>query len=183
MAAEILPIIEFSRPVSAQDIGETEVSEVIEATATERTALAGRFGLLSLDRLTAEFRLRRVGDKMIWVTGQFQAQLTQTCVVTLEPVASNVEDSFSLQFSEDAGLDPVASEILVELDEEDPPEPMPPGGVDLGEIAAEQLALVLDPYPRAEGAELQRPDQGAGRGETETGESPFAVLESLKGRK
>lgn len=180
MAAEILMKIEFSRPVPAQEIDETEVSKVIEATTVERTALAKRLGLLSLEGLTAECRLRREGDKMIRVAGRFRAQVTQACVVTLEPVAGNVEDSFSLLFSEDAGLDRSASEILVELDEDDPPEPIAPGGIDLGELAAEQLALALDPYPRAEGAELR---QGEGRGGTVTGESPFAVLESLKGRK
>ena len=59
MAAEILPQFEFSRPVTAQDVGEVEISEVIEAAAAERTALAKRFGLLSLERLTAKCRLRR----------------------------------------------------------------------------------------------------------------------------
>jgi len=181
MAAEILTKIEFPRPVLVQGIGETEFRKVIEATAAERTALAKRFGLLSLKRLTAECRLRREGEKMIRVAGRFQAQVTQACVVTLVPVTSEVDDSFSLLFSEDAGLDHLASEISVELDEEDPPEPIAPGGIDLGEVVAEQLALALDPYPRAEGAELQRLDQGEGRGEN--GTSPFAVLESLKGRK
>jgi len=183
MAAEILPHFEFSRPVPTKDIGEVEISEVIEATAAERTALAKRFGLLALERLTAECRVRRESDKIIRVAGKFQAQLAQTCVVTLEPVASDVENSFSLLFSEDAELNTSASEILVELDEEDPPEPIPPGGIDLGELVAEQLALDLDPYPRAEGAELKQLDQGDGRDGTKAGESPFSVLESLKGRK
>lgn len=183
MAAEILAKIEFSRPVPTQEIGETEISEVVEATAAERTALAERFGLLSLERLTAVCRLRREGDKTIRVTGRFRAEVTQACVVTLEPVASDLEDSFSLLFSEDAGSDTLAGEILVELEEEEPPEPVAPGGIDLGEVAAEQLALALDPYPRAEGAELQRLGQGDGPDGAETGESPFAVLKSLKGRK
>ena len=183
MAAETLPRFEFSRPVPTQEIGETEISEVIEATAAERTALAERFGLLSLQRLTAECRLRREGGETIRVAGRFQAQVTQACVVTLEPVASDVVDSFSLLFSEEAGPDPSASEVLVELDDEDPPEPVPPGGIDLGEVVAEQLALALDPYPRAAGAEMQRLDQGDGRDGAEAGESPFAVLGKLKGLK
>jgi uncharacterized metal-binding protein YceD (DUF177 family) len=183
MAAETLPKSEFSRPVPLQDLGETEFSRDIEATAAERAALAERLGLLSLDRLTAESRLRREGGGLVRVEGSFQASLTQACVVTLEPVASDLAGSFSLLYSEDPDAAASAGEVLVELDQEDPPDPVPPGGIDLGEAVAEQLALALDPYPRVEGAEFQRSGGGDDRSGPESGNSPFAVLESLKGRK
>ncbi len=48
------------------------------------------------------------------------------------------------------------------------------GGVlDLGEAAAEQLALALEPYPRAPGEEIE-PREDA------SGQRPFAGLASLR---
>jgi hypothetical protein len=44
---------------------------------------------------------------------------------------------------------------------------------------AEQLALALDPYPRAPGAVLPEAAEAGTPGEAKA-ESPFAVLESLK---
>ena len=53
---------------------------------------------------------------------------------------------------------------------------MPPGGLDLGEILAEELALALDPYPRAAEADARMAALGAGDAET----SAFAALAALK---
>ena len=183
MPAKTQPQPEFSRRVALQDLGEVERVEALEATAEERKALAERFGLVSLDRLTATLRLRREAPAMIRVAGRFEATVTQTCVVSLEPVKNDLDQSFSLLYSEaDPDGDSAPAEILVELDEEDPPEPVPPEGIDLGEAVAEQLALALDPYPRAANAELERTDRGDGSNASETRASPFAVLASLKGR-
>ena len=58
------------------------------------------------------------------------------------------------------------------LDEEDPPDPIVDGKVDLGALAAEFLALALDPYPRKPGAEFAAP-------EVAEPDSPFAELARL----
>ena len=52
-------------------------------------------------------------------------------------------------------------------------EPIAAGEIDLGEAVAQQLAVSLDPYPRAPGATL------ASTGEAEA-QSPFAALAALK---
>ncbi len=180
MAAGKQPKTEFSRLVQVDSLGEDEVTEQIEATADECRALAERFGLLSLESLTARLRLRRLaGRPLVRVTGAYVAEVVQSCVVTLEPVASRLEGCLARCYSL-ASVEAVTErEILVDLDEEEPPEPVPAGGIDLGEAVAEQLALDMDPYPRAEGARLERAEWGDGAER----DSPFRVLGTLKGRK
>jgi uncharacterized metal-binding protein YceD (DUF177 family) len=180
MAAGKQPEAEFSRRVGVETLGEDEVVQQIEATADERKALARRFDLLSLDRLEATLQLQRsAGKPLVRVSGRFEAEVTQACVITQEPVAGSLEGEISRCYSLAPG-EAAEREILVDIGEAEPPEPVPPGGIDLGE--AEQLALNLDPYPRAEGARLEQAEWGGSPG-SEQSKSPFAVLKSLKGRK
>ncbi len=68
---------------------------------------------------------------------------------------------------------------MVEPEAAEVPEPVGPGGIDLGEAVAQQLALALEPYPRAPGAAL--PEEPCARtGGARAAEGPFAALESLK---
>jgi len=78
-------------------------------------------------------------------------------------------------------------EIDPNISEEDIPEPMFNGRIDIGELAAQHLSLALDPYPHAEGVEFE----GFGEAdEDEDGDdpdepekpNPFAALERLKRR-
>ena len=66
-------------------------------------------------------------------------------------------------------------EVDVRCDNE-PPEPLVDGKVDLGALATEFLVLGIDPYPRKPGAEFTPP-------KVENDEAnPFAALEALKKR-
>lgn len=181
MAAKTQQQPEFSRLVALEAIGEEETVEQIEAGAAERSALAARFDLLAMDRLAATLRLVRAkGGDLVRVTGQFQAEVTQSCVVSLAPVSSRLEESFALLYSARGEAAPAGDEIFVDPDLDDPPEPVPPGGIDLGEAVAEQVALALDPYPRAAGIELDRDRWDGGPGDRQDKPNPFAVLASLK---
>ncbi|HVO03474.1 MAG TPA: YceD family protein [Candidatus Cybelea sp.] len=142
---------EFSRFVEADSVGHHRMERRIAANPEERTALARRFGLVSLDRLEASFSLRRAGSGVIHVTGTLEADVVQSCVVTLEPVPAKIAESFAADFAADSGgmADPD-----LDFEEADPPEPIRNGHIDLGELAAGQLALALDPYPRAPGAAI-----------------------------
>ena len=175
------PCLEFSRPVPLERLGRNAIVEEISATATERAALARRFGLLGLDRFAAMLRIGAAdGGGLIRVDGHLSADATQACVVTLVPVASRVEEDFCLLYSLEAGPSVVeAGEVVVEPEGEGPPEPLGGAGIDLGEIVAQQLALALDPYPRAPGAASAEPGE-EGTGPEPAAEGTFAVLRSLK---
>jgi hypothetical protein len=167
------PESEFSRPFPIDRLGAAEAVATLEATPEERVRLAERFGLVSLDRFAASVKLQRREGGLIRVGGRLEAEIVQTCVVTLEDFPSHVEDSFSVDFTE-AAAEPVQT---LDLDiEHDPPEPVQDGIVDIGELAAQYLSLALDPHPRAPGAAIGQ----MWSGEEGAKASPFAVLQKLK---
>jgi uncharacterized metal-binding protein YceD (DUF177 family) len=166
---------EFSRRFPVERLGFEEVVESLEADAAERAALARRFGLPRLDQLAALVRLSRQPGDLIRVNGRLEAELVQTCVVTLEPFPSHVEDSFDVLFAE--GVEALPQDVLLDPEDEGP-EPIADGTIDIGELVAQFLSLALDPHPRAPGVALDQvwsPGDGSPQ-------SPFAVLEALKRR-
>lgn len=165
---------EFSRPVVIDEIGEREVVRDIEANDEERAALGKRFGLVSLGRLKASVHLKWVqGRKLLKLTGAFEADVEQSCVVTLEPVQEHIAESLDILFerpAKPADLD----ERMVDVTSVDDAEPLPETELDIGEVVAEELALSLNPYPR-------KPDATFGDKEAaERTPSPFDVLARLK---
>ena len=135
----------------------------IEASAEERAALAKRFGLVALGALRAEGSLDTLDNgRRALLQAHLTAQVTQSCVVTLEPVVAEIDESFTLEY--DADADPLA-QAVVEIPEDfeeflaqpDPPDPLVDGLVDVGEAVAEHLALALPAYPRAPGVDFSEP--------------------------
>ncbi len=192
------PVPEFSRPIARERLGGQVIVEEISATPHERAALARRFGLLGFDLLRATAKIEPAdgahgaaderGAWLLRLDGHLSAEVSQACVVTLEPVASRVEVDFTLLYSLEPGPAPApvgvaAAEVVVDPEAEDPPEPLGPGGLDLGEAVAQQLALALNPYPRAPGAALApalSEVPGAPAAAEAGPRAGFAVLEALK---
>lgn len=140
---------EWSRPVRIDTIGEGERTVSIEADADERRRLAGRFGLLGVDRLEARFALRREGAAIL-ASGSVAADVTQACSITGEPLSAGVDEAVDLRFVDDLVGDD--EEVELSTDALDTL-PIEGGTIDLGEAAAETMALALDPFPRAPGTE------------------------------
>jgi uncharacterized metal-binding protein YceD (DUF177 family) len=159
---------EFSRVLGFARLPEQGREERLRATPAECAALARRFGIPAIHRLEAVVRLRPEPGGSVAVGGHLSAEVVQDCVVTLEPVAQAVEEAVSLRILP-AGQEP--------SDDPEAPDEIEAVGdtVDMGEALAEQLALALDPYPRAPGAELP-PEASDGQG------GPFAALAALRRR-
>jgi uncharacterized metal-binding protein YceD (DUF177 family) len=174
---------EFSRPLSLDRISTTQHREEIAATDKERADLADRFGLLSLDSLTARFTLKRVRKDLVRVKGHVTAALAQACVVTLEPVPARIDERFEVDYLE--GVRPAETDVELDAEAAEAPEPAPDGWIDLGELAAEQLGLALDPYPRKPEAEVPAEWKAEAVEEAAPTEAvnPFSVLEKLKSSK
>ena len=172
------PAPEFPRPVRIDALGEGDRSIAIEANETERAALAIRFGLIGLDRLTAQAIVTRKGD-ILMATGRMDAQATQACVATGAALPVTLSEPFTLKFVPEVaeGGEPIAE---LELDVEDCDTIDYAGGaIDLGEAVAETLALALDPFPRAPDADRVLKEAGVvSEDEAEVG--PFAALKALK---
>jgi hypothetical protein len=171
---ERTPDPEFSRPLVIDRLGGSPITMDIRANAAECGRLSERLGLVALNSLAASvtFERRQTLD-VIHVTGTLEADIVQTCVVSLAPFASHIEDGFAIDFTTLSG--PPADEVWVDI-ENDPPEPIENGVIDAGELAAQFLSLALDPYPRAPGAQLE----AGGAENDQISVSPFAVLRNLK---
>lgn len=165
---------EFSRPIALDRIGAGETRQAIEAGASERAALAGRFGLVAVDALAAEAALSRDRER-VRARGTVTADVVQACVVTGDPVPAHVEEDFDIAFLP-ATLS--SSEEEIELSEGECDTIFYEGGaVDIGEAAAQTMALALDPWPRSPRAEEALREAGV-LSEEEAG--PFGALKGLR---
>jgi uncharacterized metal-binding protein YceD (DUF177 family) len=169
----------LSQPCVIDDLPAGGADITVEASATEREALAREFGLPAIARLTGRFHVepRRRGAR---VTGSVEADVTQVCVVTLEEFAAHVVEAVDLAFSSEPAPrrahEIPLGEIDVTLEGDEPPELIEDGAIDLGAVTAEFLALGLDPWPRKPGAAFDAPDEV----EQEAAPSPFAALQKLR---
>ncbi|TAN60395.1 MAG: DUF177 domain-containing protein [Magnetospirillum sp.] len=170
---------EFSRPVPVDQLPAKVSRHTISAEPDECAALARRLGLVEVKALSAKVELEPLARTgFIRVNGRLTARVVQTCVVTLLPLDVVVEDAFQLTFSPPEAILDEEDEIELSWDQQDPPDPIIDGCIDIGEVVAEYLALALDPFPRAPDAAFQPPPEEP---ETEDGRSnPFAVLSSLR---
>jgi len=145
---------ELFRPLAVDKIPAGGVEEDIIANKTERAALAARFGLLDLPVLEAHLDIDHTEGRMIKVTGSFRAEVVQQCVVTLEPVAASIEETIDVIYAPEAVLDVGANPPHGDVFEDEIPEPIINGIIDLGELVAQHLAVAINPYPRKPGAEM-----------------------------
>jgi len=171
-----MTVTEFSRPIALDRIGLKEKAYEISADDKERVALAERLGIPAVKSFDATIRLRLTGGGgLVRLSGHIKAELTQICGVTLEPIPTSVEEDFSRVFSVEAADE--MAEVVIEMDEDDVPDPIEDGHIDMGEAAAEHLALAMDPFPRAPGAAFETPEEPPE--EPVEKPSPFAGLAAL----
>jgi len=164
---------EFARPIELSRLNQGEQRFTINANADERAALAARFGLVALDNLEAAVRLGRIAGGLARLEAELTADVTQTCVVTLEPVKNHVVENFTVLYGEGGE----AREVTLD-GEAETIEPIVGGVIDIGEAVAQQLSLALDPFPHAPGAAAAQITTGS---EANT-DSPFKVLARLRNK-
>jgi hypothetical protein len=157
---------EFSRRVELSRVGNRMTVYPIAASSEECQALARRFDLLALNRLDAEIQLQRVGEGRIHLQGTLYAHVVQSCVVTLDTIESTLNERFSMIF---ASVVSQGARVTLELADEII-ESIEGDAIDIGEAVAQQLALLLDPYPRIPGAALDDPDLSSKESNRETPE-------------
>lgn len=166
-----IPALPYSDPVRLHQIG-AGLSRRLEPDAEARQRIARALNLKSLDRFEADLEVTATVSG--WrLRGRGVADAVQSCVLTLEPLPVHIDERFEINLVEALDTPPSdEGEIDLELDDNSP-DVVENGQIDLGQYAVEQLALHLDPYPRKEGAVFEQPP--------EPGEiSPFGVLRTLK---
>lgn len=142
----------------------------------ECAAIARRLGLVALDRLEAHAALARDGGE-VRATGRIKAALKQSCVASGEPVPARIDEPFELRFVPEPQARP---DEEVELGADELDVVFHDGSaIDLGTAIADELALVLDPFPRGPNADAALKAAGV-LSEEQAG--PFAALAKLKGK-
>jgi uncharacterized metal-binding protein YceD (DUF177 family) len=151
----------------------------LEADAEQRAAIAALGGALSLSRFLAVVTLKKAGPNRFTLDYRLEAEVTQACVVTLEPVTAHIARSFTreLHFAGTGRRPPEAAELDLSDRDEEEPEEIDNLHYDLAGPVLEEFLLALDPYPRCPGVEFN-----PGLEASPARESPFAVLKSLKSR-
>ena len=171
-------------PIIVAQIPDTGLHRELEASAAERQAMADVAGVREILSVHADFDVVPRSGGRAQVTGTVRARIGQTCVVTLDPIESEIEEEVDLVFAPEAEARRLADLIEEGQDDEEPPEVADPpeaivnGIIDLGRIATDALFLAIDPYPRKEGAvfeaEVTAPDPE---------DHPFAALKALQDNK
>ncbi|MDG2243778.1 MAG: DUF177 domain-containing protein [Rhodospirillaceae bacterium] len=153
---------------------------LISASEKERFDIAAECGLEGINRFEAAFYISKGAGPLLAVQGQISADIRQLCGVTLEPIEAKVNAEIAVTFT----LDPIKYLVAQDIDlvNEDPPEQVQDGQIDLGALAVEHLVLNLDPYPRSSQAIFDSQkwlDTGHSR-EDFAQPNPFAELAKLK---
>jgi uncharacterized metal-binding protein YceD (DUF177 family) len=167
----------LSRPFSVAHLPPRGTDVTVETNAEERSALAADLRLAELRSLSAYLHVKG-SPARVHVTGRLKARIVQTCVVTLEEFESELDEEVEVSFRA-----PLPGEEWMEPAEEveanlDAPDELVGDRIDLGAIAAEFLALGLDPYPRKPGVAFDA--EPAEAGDARDAASPFAALGRMR---
>jgi len=167
----------WSAVVRLDEVGETGRRVDLEASAETRAALATPAGVDALERLSATFDLARRGRDGLRVSGRVNGAVRQRCVVTLEPVLNEIDETIDVEFSPAHDIaDPNYTDDEIALTQtSDEREPLVDGTVDLGALATEFLILGVDPYPRKPDVAFEAPKTAS-----DPSAHPFAALAALQ---
>lgn len=82
----------------AADIPDRGLDAERAATPGELGVLAAALELAALARLNVAYRIRPLGGGRYKVKGELSAQVTQACIVTLQPVNAEIHEMFEEEF-------------------------------------------------------------------------------------
>jgi uncharacterized metal-binding protein YceD (DUF177 family) len=166
-------------PVIVAQIPEAGLHREIEADQAARAAMAALADLREVVSAHAWFDVVQLRDGKVHVEGRVRARIGQTCVVTLDPIETEIDEPIDQLFAPPEQIPELADLVEDDPDSEaetaDPPEPIVGGQIDLGRLAADALFLGIDPYPRKPGAVFEQPGEAA-----DPDAHPFAALKALK---
>jgi uncharacterized metal-binding protein YceD (DUF177 family) len=172
---------EFARVIALRDLrGEDGFDFDIAPDPREAEAVARLLDARSVRKLRFRGHLAPLGGGGWRLVGELGATVVQSCVVTLEPVTTRVDQPVRRSFLPEAASR--GAEILVDPEEDDEIEPLS-DRIDLGLVAIEALALALPAYPRKPGAALTGTAAAGDAGTPdEAAQKPFAALAALRGK-
>jgi uncharacterized metal-binding protein YceD (DUF177 family) len=147
----------------------------VKAKGDELAQLAKWAGVDAVRNFQAIVGLHRISQTQFGYEADLEADVVQSCVVTLEPVEARIARHISRELHLALRRPVEQGELTLAAGDDDVPETIASPDYDLAGPLLEEFVLAIDPYPRKEGVAFAPPsDPGEAR------ESPFAVLKALK---
>ena len=177
MITKITP--EFSRLISILDIEADGIEINISANSLECDALAKRFPVKHVQRLSAKLIFPKPkGVSLPKLEARYIAEIAQICVLTLEPMTSIIERKKFCTIAEKDVFN-IDEKLVFTVNDVDPLEFINNGFFDAGELVSEHLLLEIDPFPRVVGAEFCRSNIFS-TSKVENKFNPFETLKKLQ---
>ena len=170
---------EFSRVIDTTALAEEGETFRYEASDAERAAIASWLSLIALRRLEATVDAKPVAEGGVRLKVAFTADVVQTCVTSLEPLSTCLQEAFELLYLPEIPRQnsTAAGGITVDVElDEDELEVLIDDKIDAGAAITEHLVLTLDPYPRKLGAAPDSVQPEASKAP----DGPFSALRELK---
>ncbi len=166
---------DFSYPLKIEDINQGEQTYKLRANKAQLETLREILQIPAVNYFEADIKLTFQKKKGILdVSGEVRAGLTLISVISLDEFEKEYKSNFSLTYDTNATYEQIRE--MDEDIEDDIPDIVIDGKIDLGDIAIEQLALVMEDHPRKDGEEFTSVIED----DSPVRENPFAVLSKLK---
>ena len=165
-------------PLAVVQIPDTGLHRDLKADQAICAGVADVGGLREVLSVVASLDITPMSGGRYHVAGRVRARIGQTCVVTLDPMETDIDETIDLIFAPPDQI-PQMADLVDEAEQSeaeipDPPEPIENGIIDLGRLATDALYLAVDPYPRKMDAVfeplVEAPDPE---------DHPFAALKAL----
>ncbi|PCJ99833.1 MAG: hypothetical protein COA45_03185 [Zetaproteobacteria bacterium] len=183
---------EWSHSINSDDVGVKPFRVNIVPEQEIFPALCRRLGIHSIESLKVDIKLQRNSvNKVIHVYGHICADIHQKCVITAEPVQESIDDKFESWFEEPnqtVSFEKARRERMSRkeqekqpvINEEEDPEKIIDGKIDLGDLIIQNLSLALNAYPRIDGAVYDGDGDTNSAAPEGTYDNPFAALKDWK---
>ena len=193
MPKEKLTEQEWSHFFDVDDLEAKPAKLTIEASEEELQDVARRLGVMAVKEASADLLLdREQAGRVVHVSGTFKAIVVQECVVSGEPVETELSEPVDGWFADKettvsfavAKREREASQSHGEIElvpEEEDPEPIIERVIDLGELVTQHISLALPAYPHKEGVSYEFGDDNVQIDEkSPLRKNPFEALKDWK---
>ena len=166
---------EFSYPLKIDELGQGEQAYKLKANKEQLKTLTEILQIPAVNSFEADIKLNfQKKQGKLEVKGNVRANLSLISVISLEAFQKDYTTDFSLLYDTTAKYEDIyADDEDINLDV---PDIVYDGEINLGDIAIEQLALIMEDHPRKDGENFESVIED----DTPIRNNPFAVLAKLK---
>lgn len=167
----------FYHPIVIDDLTTAEKKFKVEASAEELSEVAEILKVRHIKEISAEIfvKLNRK-EHLLNVWGKIKTEMELQSVVSLEYFYKTYEPEFELLY--DTKMTLKEFKELEETTDDELPDIITDGQINLGDLIIEQIALAMDDYPRQDGESFHFESEFDE--ETTKAQNPFNILAKLK---